>query len=319
MQVTHGTLPAAAARRPATAPRHAVTIGNFDGVHLGHQAMLSRLKSEASALGVPACVLTFEPHPREYFSPQSAPARLTRLAAKLAVLRDAGIDRVHVARFDARLSSLSPERFIDEVLRQGLGCAWLLVGGDFRFGSKRAGDFDLLAASGRRHGFGVEAMPEVRHAGVRISSSGVRAALQSGDLGAASAMLGRDYSIAGRVVHGEKMGRTLGFPTANLPLPHAPALAGIFVVEVLGVPGKAAPWPAVASLGLRPTVNALQSPLLEVHLLDYAGELYGRRIEVRFLAKLRDEEKYGDLETLKAAIARDAADARSFFAVRTHG
>ena len=279
--------------------------------------MLARLQQKASELDVQACVLTFEPHPREFFAPQAAPPRLSRLAAKLQVFRDSGVDRVHVARFDAKFAAQTPRRFVEDVLVTGLGCAWLLVGRDFRFGAGRAGDFALLEESARRHGFALEAMPEVRNAGERISSSAVRAALGRGDLQQAAAQLGRPYAIAGRVVHGEKLGRELGFATANIRLPQRPPLAGIFVVEVFGVPpAPGRPWPAVASLGVRPTVNEQAMPLLEVHLFDFSGELYGRRLKVRFLHKLRDEEKYADLDTLKSAIARDASNARDFFAAR---
>jgi riboflavin kinase/FMN adenylyltransferase len=333
MLVTHGPLAAVtaayAAAKAAAPPvgsgaphagRLAITVGNFDGVHRGHQAMLQRLKEKAAELGVRTCVLTFEPHPREFFAPQTAPARLTRLSAKLHVLRDAGVDRVHVARFDAEFSSQQPGRFIEDVLVKGLGCAWLLVGHDFRFGAKRAGDFVQLEEAARLHGFQLEAMPEVRNAGARISSSSVREALKRGGLEEASALLGRPYSIAGRVTHGDKLGRELGFATANIRLPHPPALAGIFVVEVLGLPqAPGSTWPAVASIGVRPTVKENDVPLLEVHLFDFDQDLYGRRLEVRFLHKLRDEEKYPDLETLKNAIARDAADAREFFAAKSHG
>lgn len=327
MLVTHGhSFALKAVANPAASPsgrrylapgagRLAVTIGNFDGVHRGHGAMLVRLKAKAAELGVPSCVLTFEPHPREFFTPQSAPARLTRLAAKLQVLRDAGIDRVHVARFDARFAAQPPERFIDDVLVQGLGCAWLLVGRDFRFGARRAGDFALLEEAAQRRGFGLEAMPDVKNDGERISSSAVRESLERGDLERAAALLGRPYAIAGRVAHGDRLGRELGFPTANIRLPHRPPLAGIFVVEVLGL--KPQPLPAVASVGVRPTVKEDAVPLLEVHLFDFAAEIYGRRLEVKFLHKLRDEEKYPDLETLRAAIARDAANAREFFAEKT--
>jgi riboflavin kinase/FMN adenylyltransferase len=298
----------------------ALTVGNFDGVHRGHRAMLQRLKEKAGELGVASCVLTFEPHPREFFTPQAAPARLTRLAAKLHVLRDAGVDRVHVARFDAKFSSQPPGRFVEDVLVEGLGCEWILVGRDFRFGAKRAGDFALLEEAARLHGFEVETMPEVRNAGERISSSAVREALKRGDLEAACVLLGRPYSIAGRVTHGDKLGRELGFATANIRLPHPPPLAGIFVVEVLGMPqAPESPWPAVASVGVRPTVKEHDVPLLEVHLFDFDQALYGRRLEVKFLHKLRDEKKYPDLETLKNAIARDAADAREFFAAKNHG
>lgn len=302
--------------------RLAVTVGNFDGVHRGHRAMLARLKDKATELGLPSCVLTFEPHPREFFTPQAAPARLTRLAAKLAVLRSAGIDRVHVARFDARFAAQTPERFVDDVLCTGLGCAWLLVGRDFRFGARRAGDFALLEALAPLRGFGLEAMPEVRNEGERISSSAVRASLARGALEEAAALLGRPYSILGRVVRGDRLGRELGFPTANIRLPHRPPLSGIFVVEVLGLPpAPGAPAgqarPAVASIGVRPTVKEDAVPLLEVHLFDFSAEIYGQRLEVRFLHKLRDEEKYPDLETLRAAIARDAANAREYFSEKT--
>ena len=282
--------------------------------------MLQRLDEKAGELGVPSCVLTFEPHPREFFTPGTAPARLTRLAAKLGVLRAAGVDRVHVARFDATFASQPPARFIEETLVGGLGCAWLLVGRDFRFGAKRAGDFAQLEQAASLHDFQLEAMPEVRDAGERISSSAVREALKAGNLEHAGALLGRTYSIAGRVTHGDKLGRELGFATANIRLPHRPPLEGIFVVEVLGMPqAPSSAWPAVASIGVRPTVKEDDVPLLEVHLFDFDDDLYGRRLEVRFLHKLRDEKKYPDLETLKDAIARDAADARDYFAAKSHG
>jgi riboflavin kinase/FMN adenylyltransferase len=323
MLVTHGSLSGFAAPAPhlgKAGGRTAVTVGNFDGVHRGHRAMLDRLESKARELGVPACVLTFEPHPREFFTPAAAPARLTRLSAKLHVLRDAGVDRVHVARFDARFAAQSPERFVKDVLVDGLGCAWLLVGRDFRYGAKRAGDFAELEKAAKTHGFQLEAMPDVCSNAERISSSGVRSALARGDLEAASALLGRDYSIAGRVVHGDKLGRQLGFATANIRLPHRPPLAGIFVVEVLGIaPDPDRPRPAVASIGVRPTVKEDNVPLLEVHLFDFDQDLYGKRIEVKFLHKLRDEAKYPDLDTLKDAIGRDAADARDYFAAKSHG
>ena len=325
MLVTHAPLAGVTAvptplSAASQAGGRAITVGNFDGVHRGHRAMIERLRQKARELGIPTCVLTFEPHPREFFTPQAAPARLTRLAAKLHVLREAGVDRVHVARFDAKFASQSPGRFIEDVLVNGLGCTWLLVGRDFRYGAKRAGDFAQLEEASRIHGFALEAMPEVRNDGERISSSAVRDALRRGDLEAAGALLGRPYSIAGRVTHGDKLGRELGFATANIRLPHRPPLAGIFVVDILGLPkAPEVPWPAVASIGVRPTVKESDVPLLEVHLFDFDEDLYGRRLEVRFLHKLRDEEKYPDLETLRNAIARDAADAREFFAAKSHG
>ena len=310
MRVTHGlTAPAG--------KRLALTIGNFDGVHRGHQAMLARTVARARELRLDACALTFEPHPREFFTPATAPARLTRLRDKLELMAAAGLDRVHVARFDARLASLPAERFVDTYVAHGLRTAWLLVGCDFRFGARRGGDFALLGELAGRHGFELEAMPEVALHGERVSSSAVRAALAAGDLAAAERLLGRPYAMSGRIAHGEKLGRELGFPTANIPLPQRAPLAGIFVVECL-IEGEA-PWrPGVASVGRRPTVNPTAAPLLEVHLLDYAADLYRRHLQVRFLTKLRDEQKYDDVPALRAAIAGDAARARSYFAMKTN-
>ena len=304
MVVTHGAL-------SPHRQRHALTVGNFDGVHRGHAAMLARVVAQARALGVPGCVLTFEPHPREFFSPAAAPSRLTRLREKLERFAQAGIERTHVARFDAKLAGLAPERFIDDVLVAGLGAAWLLVGRDFRFGAKRAGDFALLERAAARHGFALEAMPDVAEGGERVSSSAVRAALKAGDLRGAERLLGHPYAISGRVAHGAKLGRGLGFPTANIVLRRPPPISGIFVVEVDGyAKGKRA---GVASVGRRPTVNPVAIPLLEVHLFDFDEELYGEHLRVRFLEKLRDEEKYDGLPALQAAIARDARQAREFF------
>ena len=306
MQVTHGFL------RSGGAPT-GLTIGNFDGVHRGHRAMLDRLVAKARALGVPCSVLTFEPHPREFFSAATAPTRLSRLREKLELIAEAGIDRTHVLRFGAQLAAMSAERFIEEVLLRGMGVRWLLVGRDFRFGAKRAGDFEMLKAAGARQGFGVEAMDDVLEGVQRISSSGVRAALAAGDLEAAARLLGRPYTMSGRVAHGEKLGRTLGFPTANLVLRRLPPLAGIFAVEA-EVEETHKALRGVASVGRRPTVKADAAPLLEVHLFDWSGDLYGQHLRVRFLRKLRDEAKYDGLEALRAAIARDAAEAKDYFA-----
>ncbi len=305
MQVTHGFI-APGSRRVA------LTIGNFDGVHLGHQAMLERTAARALALKLPSCVLTFEPHPREFFSPATAPARLTRLRDKLELMAAAGVNRVHVARFDARLAALASERFVEEIVVRALRAAWLLVGRDFRFGARRGGDFALLGQMSVRHGFELEAMPDVALEGVRVSSSAVRAALAAGELEAARRLLGRHYAMSGRVAHGAKLGRELGFPTANIVLRHRAPLAGIFVVECR-IASEGGWRPGVASVGRRPTVNPTAMPLLEVHLLDYTGDLYGRHLQVRFLAKLRDEEKYDGMPALRAAIARDAAQARTHF------
>lgn len=309
MVVTHGTI------APGQV-RHALTVGNFDGVHLGHCAMLERVVTQARELGVRSCVLTFEPHPREFFSPGSAPTRLARLRDKLELFGGAGIDRVHVARFDARLASVAAERFVDDMLLRGLRTAWLLVGRDFRFGAKRAGDFALLERLARERGFALEAMPEVMHAGVRVSSSAVRAALAQGDLAQAAQLLGRRFTMSGRVAHGEMLGRALGFPTANIVLRRRPPVSGVFVVEA-ELEETHARLRGAASVGRRPTVREDAAPLLEVHLLDFADAIYGKHLRVSFLARLRDEEKYEGPEALRAAIARDVNRAREYF--KNHG
>ena len=301
MVVTHGSL------QPARS-RCALTIGSFDGVHRGHRALIDRVTAKARELRLTSCVLTFEPHPREFFAREAAPPRLTRLRDKLELMAAAGVKRVHVARFDARFAALPAARFVDEVLVRGLGARWLLVGRDFRFGERRGGDFATLEAAAARHGFALESMPDVQFDGARVSSSAIRAALAAADFALAERLLGHPYTLSGRVVHGTKLGRELGFPTANIVLRRPPPLAGIFVVEVddLG--------PGVASVGRRPTVNPVPNPLLEVHLFDRKEDLYGEHLRVRFLEKLRDEQKYDGLESLKKAIARDAAQAREFFA-----
>jgi len=296
MVVTHGSLQRARGRC-------ALTIGNFDGVHRGHRALIDRVTAKAREAKLTSCILTFEPHPREFFAAGGAPARLTRLRDKLELMAQAGVEHVHVARFDARFAALPAERFISDVLVRGLGVQWLLIGRDFRFGARRTGDFSTL--QGR--GFGVESMPDVLFEGKRVSSSAVRAALEAGKLGEGERLLGHPYTISGRVAHGAKLGRGLGFPTANIVLRRAPPLAGIFVVEVDRF-GR-----GVASIGRRPTVNPVPVPLLEVHLFDHDGDLYGEHLRVRFLKKLRDEQKYDGLPALQAAIARDARQAREFF------
>ncbi len=288
----------------------AVTIGNFDGVHRGHQAMLDRLVNVATTRALATCALTFEPHPREVFTPQQAPARLTSLREKLELLQSFGVGRTHVVHFTRAFASMSPQDFVERMLIGTLGARWILVGEDFRFGARRAGDVPLLRALGERHGFEVEAMSNVELDGLRISSSAVRAALAAGDLDRAALLLGRRYSISGRVVHGDKLGRELGFATANIQLKHnRPPLAGIFAVRLHG--DGVGTRDGVASLGVRPTVKADgAAPVLEVHLFNFAGELYGRHVRVEFLRKIRDEEKYSDLDTLKAKIASDCEVAR---------
>ena len=291
----------------------ALTIGNFDGVHKGHQAMLARLKERARALGLPAGVLTFEPHPLELFSPQTAPTRLTSLREKLELLAAHDIEFVHVSRFNRAYAGRSPQDFIERVLINGVGMRWLLIGDDFRFGARRAGDFALLQSSSDKLGFGLEAMPTVAQEGVRVSSSAVRAALAGGRLAEARALLGRPYSISGRVVEGAKLGRQIGFPTANVQLRHnRPPLAGIFAVST--VDGHGCVRAGAASLGLRPTVDNSGRAKLEVHLFDFDGDLYGQHLRIDFLHKLRDEQKYPNLDELKAQIARDCALARELMA-----
>jgi riboflavin kinase/FMN adenylyltransferase len=308
MRITHGF-------RPLGTP-HAVTIGNFDGLHLGHQAMLARLKAVAQARGLPACVLSFEPHPREFFAPAQAPARLSSLREKAECLHARGIDRLHVFRFDAGFAALAPEIFIERALGTTLQAKYVLVGDDFRYGAKRAGDLALLRQTGATLGFDAESLPTVEVAGERVSSTAVRRALATGELEHAARLLGRPYSISGRVVHGDKLGRDIGFPTANIQLKHnRPPLMGIFAVELYGLNGV--PLPGVASLGRRPTVKGADAvPVLEVHLFDFNADLYGRRVRVDFLHKLRDEEKYPDLDTLVAQIRRDVDNARRFLMQR---
>ena len=318
MQVTHGTIQPGGGRSGLAAGM-GLTIGNFDGVHRGHHAMLQRLVAKARTLELPSCALTFEPHPREYFEAANAqarsipaPTRLTRLREKLELIAEAGIDRVHILRFDARLAALDAVRFIEDVLLRGLGARWLLVGRDFRFGARRTGDFALLESAAARLQFGLEAMPEVMNAGERVSSSGVRAALAAGELGRAARLLGREYTMSGRVAHGEKLGRKLGFATANIVLRRRPPLAGVFVVEA-ELEETHRVLRGVASVGRRPTVEDHAAPLLEVHLFDWSEDIYGRHLRVKFLEKLRDEEKYDGLEALRSAISRDAAQGRNYF------
>jgi riboflavin kinase/FMN adenylyltransferase len=308
MRITHGFRP--------LGPPHAVTIGNFDGLHLGHKAMLARLQDVARMRGLPTCVLSFEPHPREFFAPEQAPARLSSLREKAECLQRLGIDRLHVFRFDRAFSSLTAEGFIEVVLGRTLQARYVLVGDDFRYGAKRAGDFALLKQAGKSLGFDAEFLPTVEVSGERASSTAVRQALAAGELEHAASLLGRPYSISGRVVHGDKLGRDIGFPTANIQLKHnRPPLMGIFAVELCGLNGE--PLQGVASLGRRPTVKGADAvPVLEVHLFDFSTEIYGRRVRVDFLHKLRDEEKYPDLDSLVAQIRRDVDNAKQFLKQR---
>lgn len=289
------------------------TIGNFDGVHRGHQAVLARLRQEAQRRDLPATVITFEPQPLEYLRPYEAPGRLTELGSKLQVLAATEVDRVLCLRFARGLADTPAQQFIDDLLVDRLGLRFLLVGDDFRFGRGRLGNFAMLEQAGRRHGFAVERMPTVVDAGARVSSTRIRQALGEGELDLAAQLLGRRYSICGRVVRGEALGRQLGYPTANIAFRRPPPpLHGIFVVNVLGL-GK--PWPGVASLGTRPTVNGTRT-LLEVFLFDFEGDLYGRRLEVEFLKRLRGEQRFESLDALRAQVDLDAAAARDYFSAQ---
>lgn len=301
MLMTHGW--------PKATRPNAVTIGNFDGIHLGHQAMLARLTARAAAVGGAPTVLTFEPHPREVFNPQDAPTRLTSLREKLEILRGLGVAHVHVCRFTRAFAALSAEDFVGRILVEGLRARYVLVGDDFRFGARRAGDFALLQRLGQEHGFEAEALHAVEAAGQRASSTAVREALAAGDMATAAQLLGRPYSISGRVVGGDRLGRKIGYPTANIQLKHnRPPLKGIFAVHVQGL--ETPDWPGVASLGTRPTVHPDGKPTLEVHLFNFDKSIYRAHLRVEFLHKLRDEVKFPNLEALIAQIDADARLAR---------
>lgn len=294
----------------------ALTIGNFDGVHLGHQALLQQLQQAAQARGLETSVVIFEPHPREFFTPQQAPARLTSLREKMEMFRALGIDRVQVCRFTRAFAQMPAEDFI-HALHEKLAAKYVLIGDDFRFGSGRSGDFALMEKIGEQHAFAVEAMHSVLHEDVRVSSTAIRDALARGNLHVAEHYLGRAYSISGHVEHGNKTGRQLGFPTANIQLRHnRPPVAGIFVVRVRIEGGD---WlRGAASLGVRPTVAANGKPVLEVHLLDFAQDIYGRHLHVEFLHKLRDEAKFADLQSLTKQIALDVEQTKQWFE-KNHG
>ncbi len=291
----------------------ALAIGNFDGMHLGHQAMMAKLAEVAQTRGLKPAVMTFEPHPREYFSPADAPARLASLREKLLLLDAAGVDRTYVCRFDARLAAQPAQTFIDDTLVRGLAVRHLFIGDDFRFGTRRQGDFAMLQAAGAQHGFAVESMPTLAAAGERVSSSAVRDALAADDLDHAARLLGRPYSIAGRVSHGDKLGRQLGFPTANIQMKHRrPALTGVYAVSVEGL--AATRVQGVANIGVRPTATANGRARLEVHLFDWTQDCYGAHIRVHFLHRLRAERKFESLDALRAQIAIDTVHARDWFA-----
>lgn len=296
----------------AALPPCALTIGNFDGLHRGHAAILAELKAIAASRSLGTAVLTFEPHPREFFARENAPTRLSSLREKLEYLQAAGIDYVIVQRFNSRFAALDAKTFRDEILGQRLAARHVLVGDDFHFGAGRSGDFALLEQSSV---FEARHLPTITHEGQRVSSTAVRAALACGNLELATQLLGRPYSISGRVVQGQQIGHRLGFPTANIQLKHnRPPLRGIFVAEVHGL-GQ--PRPAVANLGRRPTLeNPDALPVLEVHIFDFDRDIYRQHLRVDFLHKLRDETKFPDLDSLKAQIALDCNNARAWHAAR---
>ena len=306
----------------------ALTIGNFDGVHRGHQAMLALLTNEARHRGLASCVMTFEPNPRDYFAQRagqadSAPRRIATLRDKLSELERCGIDRVVVLRFDAALAAMPAQGFIDQALVQGLRARYVLVGDDFRFGTRRTGDYAMLDAAGSAQGFDVARMLSYEVHGARVSSSAVRQALALGNMAQCAALLGRPYSISGHVVHGRKLGRELGFRTLNLRFAHPrPAAMGIFAVRVYGLAEVV--LDGVASLGKRPTVDDSGRVLLEVYCLDWPATLgteegYGKLVSVELLHKLRDEARYDGLAALTAAIARDVSEARTWLAAAAIG
>lgn len=298
-------------------PRHrgcVATIGNFDGVHLGHQAVLGQLAEKAASSSLPTTVVTFEPQPREVFTAGATPPRLSRFREKVQTLRRFSVDRVVCLHFSAKFAQLSAEEFIRRLLVDGLGVKYLVVGDDFRFGHGRKGDFTTLSDAGQVHGFQVARMHSFHVDGQRVSSTLIRDALRDGDLVAAEKYLGRPYRMSGRVARGDQRGRTIGFPTANIHLHRkATPVQGVFAVEVFGL--DAEPAFGVANVGTRPTVDGTRS-LLEIHLLDFAGDIYRRYVQVDFLQKLRSEQRFPDLAALKQQIARDVAAARAYFGQR---
>ncbi|MCO5054152.1 bifunctional riboflavin kinase/FAD synthetase [Thermomonas sp.] len=286
-----------------------VCIGAFDGLHLGHRALIDRAVARARALDVPAVAVSFEPLPRELFAPAAKPPRLMLAHDKAAGLRALGVEGVGLLRFNRALAAMTAEDFVQHLLVRRLAAREVWVGPGFRFGHARGGDLALLDAMGAQAGFTAHAIEPVLHGGERVSSTRIRTALVAGGFSEATTLLGRPYAISGRVVRGRQLGRTLGYPTANLRFAgKTPALRGIYATRVRGV--AAAPWPSVSSFGTRPTVDGVE-PLLEAHLFDFDGDLYGRRIEVEFVAHLRDEEKFPDLASLTAQMQRDDAQARA--------
>ena len=296
---------------PASPQGCVATIGNFDGVHLGHQAVLTQLAMKGDTLKLPAVVITFEPQPFEYFVPEKAPARLTRFREKVEALRCYSIQQLCVLRFNKRLAQMSAEAFIQALLVKGLNVKYLVVGDDFRFGCERKGDFALLQEAGKKYGFQVVNMHTFAIDQNRVSSTRIRNALSSGDLVLAEKLLGRPYRMSGRVAHGDKRGRKMGFPTANIHLHrHKIPLTGVFAVQLFGIDEE--PVNGVANIGIRPTIGGNKA-LLEVHLFDFKREIYGEHVQVFFLHKIRDEQRFENLDQLISQIKLDAEQARQYF------
>jgi riboflavin kinase/FMN adenylyltransferase len=297
---------------PQNAAGCVATIGNFDGVHLGHQAVLSQLALKGDSLKLPSVVITFEPQPNEYFALDKAPARLTRFREKVEALRCFAIQQLCVLRFNQTLAEMSAETFIQQLLVDGLKIRYLVVGDDFRFGQGRKGDFAMLQHAGEQFGFEVVNMHTFELAESRVSSTRIREALHSGNLKQAETLLGRPFRMSGRIAHGDKRGRTIGFPTANIHLHrHKVPLTGVYVVQVFGIKGE--PVQGVANVGVRPTVNKSKA-ILEVHLFDFSAEIYGAHVQVYFLQKVRDEQRFESLDALKVQIEKDCVFARDYFA-----
>ena len=293
---------------PKAARGCVLTVGNYDGVHLGHQQMIAAVKRRAAELGAPATVLVFEPSSKEFIDPEGAPPRLTRWREKYVALAAAGVERLVTLRFDECMRAMTPQSFVEDLMVAGLGVRHVVVGHDFRYGSNAGGTIETLRAAGRTHGFGVEEIEPFVVDGVRVSSTAVRERLERADYAAATRLLGRRYRMTGHVAHGRELGRTLGFPTANLRLMRRKSpMWGVAAVRVHGIEDE--PLDGVASLGTRPTVNGSE-PLLEAHVFDFSGDLYGRLIEVEFIAKLRDEVRFDSLDSMVVQMKMDAAQAR---------
>lgn len=295
----------------------ALTIGNFDGLHLGHQALLAHVRQAADRLNLAASVMTFEPHPREFFAhlsgdPGKAPSRIANLRDNMNAMAKAGMDNIIVEHFNATFASQSPQEFIEKIVVNGLHAKWVMVGEDFCYGARRAGNIAILKEAGKQYGFIVETLPAVTIDGQRVSSSAVRAALAAGDFARTHDLIGHPYTISGRVVHGQKLGRKIGFPTLNLRIAHKhPAVTGVFIVQVHGLSEQ--PLPAVASIGIRPTVEDTGRVLLEAHILDFDEDCYGKLVQIEFLQRIRDEKKFPDIASMTVAIEDDENKARRYF------